>query len=91
MAEVLSRSLRELDRLKHLHPDPEALLAIVSHGDVLRILVAHALGMPPDFLQRVELSPASVSLLHLEDYGPRILLLNSTEGWPSGVPLRATP
>jgi probable phosphomutase (TIGR03848 family) len=88
MAEVLSRSLRELDRLRERHPDPGALVAVVSHGDVLRMLVVHALGMSADLLQRVELSPASVSLLQIEDHGPRVLLLNSTDGWPSGVPLR---
>ena len=90
MSEVLTRSLRELDRLRQLHPASEALVAVVSHGDVLRMVVTHALGMPTDMLHRLELSPASISLLHIEDYGPRILLLNSTEGWPDGVPLRGT-
>jgi broad specificity phosphatase PhoE len=88
MAEVLSRSLAELERLRGLHPSPGALVAVVSHGDVLRILLTHALGMPADLLHRLELSPASVTLLEMEDYGSRLLLLNSTEGWPAEVPLK---
>jgi probable phosphoglycerate mutase len=88
MAEVLSRSLAELERLTKLHPQSNAQVAVVSHGDVLRMLVAHALGMATDFLHRLELSPASVSLLQVQDYGPRVLLLNSTEGWPAEVLLR---
>jgi broad specificity phosphatase PhoE len=85
MAEVLSRALRELDRLRALHPGSETLVAVVSHGDVLRMLVTHALGVTPDLLHRLELSPASVTILQVEDYGPRLLLLNSTEGWPQEI------
>lgn len=90
MSEVLTRSLGELERLRQRHPSSSAVVGIVSHGDVLRILVTHALGMPPDLLQRLELSPASISLLQVEDYGPRILLLNDTERWPEAVPHRST-
>jgi probable phosphomutase (TIGR03848 family) len=83
MAEVLGRSLRELDRLKRLHPGSNSLVAVVSHGDVIRVLVAHTLGMAPDLMQRLELSPASITLVELEDHGARLLLLNSTGSWPS--------
>jgi probable phosphomutase (TIGR03848 family) len=88
MAEVLSRVLRELDRLRQRHPAPGALVGVVSHGDVLRVLLAHALGVSLDLMQRLELSPASVSIVAVEDYGPRVLLVNSTGGWPPGVQLR---
>jgi broad specificity phosphatase PhoE len=88
MSEVLSRSLRELERLRALHPASNAVVAIVSHGDVLRMVVTHALGMATDLLHRLELSPAAVSLLQLEDHGPRLLLLNSAEGWPDEIPSR---
>ncbi len=87
MAEVLSRVLRDLDHLRASNP-PDAVMAVVSHGDVLRVLVAHALGLSPDFMQRIELSPASLSILSAKDYGNRILLLNGTDGWPSGILLR---
>jgi len=85
MAEVLSRSLGELEQLRKRHAQPGALVAVVSHGDVLRMLVTHALGMPPDFIHRLELSPASVTVLEIEDYGPRLLLLNETGDWAAEI------
>ena len=80
MAEVLGRVLRELDRLGELHPPPQAV-AVVSHGDVLRSLMAHALGMPLDLIHRLEISPASISILETGGSAPRVLLLNSTDDW----------
>jgi broad specificity phosphatase PhoE len=90
MADVLARVLHEIDRLCERHPagDP---VAVVSHGDVLRVLLAHALGVSPDHMQRLELSPASISILQLEYHGPRILLLNSTETWPGELRIRDAP
>jgi broad specificity phosphatase PhoE len=66
MAEVLSRALQAIDRLRRLHPDSGETIGVVSHGDVLRLLIAHALGSSPDLMQRLELSPASLSILELE-------------------------
>jgi probable phosphoglycerate mutase len=84
MAEVLARTLTEVARIRTAHPGPAALVALVSHGDVLRTLLTHFLGIPLDFVHRLEVSPASVSVVALED-GPRLLLLNSTAGWPSAL------
>jgi probable phosphoglycerate mutase len=88
MAEVLSRALAELDRISQAHPGKDSLVALVSHGDVLRTLVGHFLGMPPDLFQRIEISPASVTVVALDSYGPRVLLVNSTAGWPDEIKLR---
>ncbi|MGH7509193.1 MAG: histidine phosphatase family protein [Gemmatimonadales bacterium] len=79
MAEVLRRSLAEVERIRCGHV-PEALVAVVSHGDVLRVLVAHSLGISLDLLDRFEVGPGSVSVLSVERQGSRLLLLNSTEG-----------
>jgi probable phosphoglycerate mutase len=80
--------LAEVDRLKKVHSGWDELVAVVSHGDVLRVLITHFLGIPADLLHRIEISPASVSVLALEPGGPRILLLNSVAGWPDGGGLR---
>ena len=88
MADVLSRSLRDLDKVRQAHSGPGALVSVVSHGDVLRAVLAHALGLSLDFMRRLELSPASISILSAEDDGNRVLQLNGTDGWPSGVPSR---
>jgi probable phosphomutase (TIGR03848 family) len=89
MLEIVARAVAELDRLRRAHPSPEALIALVSHGDVLRGIVAHCLGVPLDLFQRIELSPASVSILTLDSHGPRLRLLNSTDGWPDDMALRS--
>ncbi|HJR16861.1 MAG TPA: histidine phosphatase family protein [Gemmatimonadales bacterium] len=80
-AEVLARSVGELDRLGKIHPEGD-LVALVSHGDVLRLLITHFMGAPADLLHRIEISPGSVSILALEAAGPRLLLLNSQADWP---------
>ena len=87
MAEVLARALAELDRISRAHSGRGSVVALVSHGDVLRTLVGHFLGMPPDLFQRIEISPASVTVVTVESYGPRVLLMNWTSGWPGEIRL----
>ena len=87
MLEVVARSARELERLQQTHSDG-SLVAVVSHGDVLRALIVHSLGMSLDLMFRLELDPASVSVLDLASHGPRLLLLNGGDEWPSTLPRR---
>jgi probable phosphomutase (TIGR03848 family) len=79
--EVLSRTLQEMEQLQRIH-GPRSLVAVVSHADVLRAMIAYLMGMPLDHMLRLELAPASVSIVELQSYGPRLLLLNSLDGWP---------
>lgn len=51
---------------------------IVSHGDVIKSILASALGMHLDEFQRVIIDPASVSIIEYSHIKPRILLLNDT-------------
>lgn len=67
MAEVLARALRTLSRLRRAYPDGETVL--VSHQDVLKALLAHSLGAPLDLMHRIELAPASRSVLRVFDDG----------------------
>lgn len=58
--------------------DGETVLA-VSHADVIKAVVAHYLGMPLDTFQRLVVSPASTTVLHLPDGGhPMLLRFNDT-------------
>jgi broad specificity phosphatase PhoE len=52
----------------------------VSHGDPLRILIAHHLGMPLGSLRRLTVSPGSVSALAMSSRGARLFLLNWRPG-----------
>ncbi len=85
MAEVVSRSLAALEQMRGAPELTGRLIALVSHGDVLRSLVAHCIGMDPDAIHRIEIAPASVTILLSEEGGWRLLLLNSTDGWPSAL------
>jgi probable phosphoglycerate mutase len=74
MLEVQARAVAGLQRLHAGHPN--SLIVIVSHGDVIRAALNYYLGAPLDLFRRLEISPASVSLLELQDWGPRVLLVN---------------
>jgi broad specificity phosphatase PhoE len=82
--EVLTRTLGELHRIEQRHPG-RSLVAVVSHADVLRAAISHFLGMPLDLMLRLELDPASVSIVELQPYGPRLILLNGGRGWPTAL------
>jgi probable phosphomutase (TIGR03848 family) len=74
IAQVQARMIAEISQLRHDHPD--ASLALVSHGDPIRTVLAYFLGIPLDFIHRLEVSPASVNVLVLDDSGPRIARVN---------------
>jgi probable phosphomutase (TIGR03848 family) len=74
--EVQARAVGELLRLRRLHPD--ALVAVVSHGDVIRSALAYFLGIPLDLAVRMEISLASVSTVRIGDHGPWVLGVNCT-------------
>jgi len=51
---------------------------IVSHGDVIKSIVASALGMHLDEFQRIVIDPASISIVDYSTMKPRVLLLNDS-------------
>jgi probable phosphoglycerate mutase len=57
---------------------PHEGVALVSHADPIKIALACFLGAPLDFYDRLEVSLASVSVVALDEGGPRILRLNET-------------
>jgi probable phosphomutase (TIGR03848 family) len=74
MIEVQERMLRLVERVCSAHPD--RAIALISHGDVIKATLAYYLGVPLDLFQRIEISPASVSIVRIERYGPEVLLIN---------------
>jgi probable phosphomutase (TIGR03848 family) len=78
MIETQSRMVTELERLRALHP--EQTIAVVSHGDPIRAALAYYLGMPLDFFWRLEISPASFSLVQMDEHGVRVLATNGICG-----------
>lgn len=73
--EVQARAITEIERIATEHP--KGKVCCVSHGDVIKLIAAHYLGVHIDLYQRIVIGPASVSVISLTSYGPRILALNN--------------
>ncbi len=73
MDEVVARAAPTVSGVAAEHPG--SLIAAVTHGDVIRALVAHWAGMPLDSMLRLEVAPASVSAVRFTPE-PRLILLN---------------
>lgn len=78
MLEVQRRGVACLERWRVPHRD--ATIAMCSHADLLRALVVHYLGMPLDFVHRIEIPPASVTTLDLWETSARVRALSWTPG-----------
>lgn len=59
---------------------PEATYAVCSHGDVIKAIVADALGMHLDLFQRISVDPASLTVIRYTELRPFLLRLNDTGG-----------
>ena len=75
LVDVQTRTVAALLDLHARHSG--AVVAIVSHADTLRAVLLYFLGMPVDFVQRLELSPARLSVLQVGESAPRVLQVNS--------------
>lgn len=64
---VQSRAVNALEQLAARHATE--MVAVVSHADVIKLVLAHYLGVHIDLFQRIGLSPASVSVIQLSDKG----------------------
>ncbi len=74
--EVQARAVAEIERIAAAHEEKD-MVACFSHGDIIRLLVAHYLGVPLDLFQRVAANPASISIIHLNKKGhPMVLHVN---------------
>lgn len=74
MVEAQVRIARTIERLRQSHPGQT--IALVSHGDVIKAALSHALGLPLDFHSRFEIGPASHSVLIAGDWGLKIHSMN---------------
>jgi probable phosphomutase (TIGR03848 family) len=58
----------------------DAVWAAVSHADVIKSILADALGMELDRFQRIFVSPASVSIIRYGTGDPEVLATNTDSG-----------
>lgn len=83
LAEVQERALsavRETDAHVLEQHGPEAVWVAVSHGDVIKAVLAHAAGARLDDFQRFVVDPGSVSVVHYTPRRPFLVRLNDIGG-----------
>jgi broad specificity phosphatase PhoE len=78
MLDAQRRGLAAINRLRLRFPDRE--VAVVSHGDVIKAVVAHFLAVPLDLFARIEIAPGSRSIVVVDETGARILGVNLPPG-----------
>lgn len=74
------RAVNAIEAIVEHHP--RQTVAVVSHSDVIKMIVAHYLGMHLDLFQRIEISPASLTVLAIHGGRPAIVQINETAYLP---------
>lgn len=73
-------AVRRHDRLVEEEHGPGAVWLAVSHGDVIKAILADALGTHLDLFQRIQVDPASVSIVRYTEARPYVLGTNTSAG-----------
>jgi len=74
MRGVQERAVNAVEELVARHP--RALVVVVSHADLIKMVVAHYMGTHLDNFQRIVISPASISTLMLSYGRPYVVTVN---------------
>lgn len=84
-------SVREWNaRIEEEH-GADALFLMCSHGDIIKSLVADALGMHLDLFQRIHVDPCSVTVIRYTPSRPFVLRLGDTGDFAGFVPRDEPP
>lgn len=75
--------MRAVDALEALvQKHPRDMIAVVSHSDVIKMVLAHYLGMHLDMFQRIMVAPASLSVIQLGYGRPVVVQVNDISHYP---------
>ena len=72
--EMQGRMVDAVDRARRAYPDRK--VALCSHGDPIKSVLAFHLGMPVDRIDNFEVDHPSVSALVVGDWGAKVLWIN---------------
>ncbi|MFF1251563.1 MSMEG_4193 family putative phosphomutase [Pseudarthrobacter sp. NPDC058329] len=73
-------AIRRHDAAFEAEYGPGAVWVAVSHGDVIKSILADSLGMHLDLFQRINVGPASVSIVHYSASRPSVYATNTDAG-----------
>ncbi|MEV7628201.1 MSMEG_4193 family putative phosphomutase [Actinoplanes sp. NPDC089786] len=79
-------AMRRWDAAVTAEHGPEALWLACSHGDVIKAIVADAMGLHLDEFQRIVADPASISVIRYTPTRPFLVRLNDTSDLTSLIP-----
>jgi len=69
--------MRIVSCIEELHTKhKDQTIAIFSHADMIKAAIAHYAGIHIDLLHRLEISPASVSIIQLYNDNAQLTLMN---------------
>lgn len=78
MSERAIGAVRDRDAQIRDTDGSDAVWVAVSHGDVIKAILADAYGMHLDLFQRIVVDPASVSIIRYTAQSPQVLAVNLT-------------
>ena len=78
MLQAQARAIGAVLRLRRAFPEGEVVA--VSHGDVIKAILTHVLGIPLDLMRRIEVAPGSRSVVRLSDSDAQVLGVNLPPG-----------
>jgi probable phosphoglycerate mutase len=74
---MLELQVRALDHLNTVAASlPDGHIALFSHAEVIRAIVLHALRLPLDDYQRLDIAPATISTISVGRGGTELIALN---------------
>lgn len=85
MAGRAQQAIRDLDQAMTRDHGPDAVWVAVSHGDVIKAVLAEALGMHLDSFQRIMVDPASISVVSYTSDRPFVACMNTVSGDLTGL------
>lgn len=88
LADVSARAVeavRRIDRRVERRHGPGAVWAAASHGDVIKAVLADALGLHLDQFQRIAVAPGSVSVITYGSHRPSVRHVNDLGSDLSGL------
>jgi len=82
--QVQQRMVAAIERIVAQHP--KQIVAVFSHADPIKAVVAHYLKMDLNAFQRLVINPASVTVLLFNEHGTHLFRLNDGEPLPTFEP-----
>ncbi|MFF6826906.1 MSMEG_4193 family putative phosphomutase [Streptomyces longwoodensis] len=86
-----AEAVREWNARVERDHGPDAVYLMCSHGDIIKSLVAEALGLHLDLFQRISVEPCSVTVIRYTRLRPFLVRLGDTGDFASLVPGEEPP